>query len=86
MIYCYYSIPFDCKPVKIIKILIYGDEYLYDHRKKYARINVQATVNADARFTSITARWPGSVHDARIQRGSYKQFLITIMILACLEI
>ncbi|KAJ8944099.1 hypothetical protein NQ314_009555 [Rhamnusium bicolor] len=33
-------------------------------------INVQATCNAAEQFTSISAEWPGSVHDARIWRIS----------------
>lgn len=36
----------------------------------YAAINMQATVDASEKFTSIDCQWAGSVHDARIWRNS----------------
>ena len=32
--------------------------------------NVQATCDASERFTSVSANWPGSVHDSRIWKNS----------------
>lgn len=58
----------DCTHVEIKKPSVHGDEYV--NRKGYASINVQATVNANEEFTSLSAEWPGSVHDARIWRRS----------------
>ncbi|KAJ8967661.1 hypothetical protein NQ314_002696 [Rhamnusium bicolor] len=58
----------DCTHVEINKPTLHGDEYI--NRKGYATINVQATCNAAEQFTSISAEWPGSVHDARIWRTS----------------
>ncbi|KAJ8940577.1 hypothetical protein NQ314_010655 [Rhamnusium bicolor] len=58
----------DCTHVEINKATLHGDEYI--NRKRYATINVQAMCNAAEQFTSISAEWPGSVHDARIWRTS----------------
>lgn len=58
----------DCTHVEVKKPSLFGDEYI--NRKGFASINAQATCDADEKFTSITAEWPGSVHDARIWRRS----------------
>jgi hypothetical protein len=61
----------DCTHVKIWKPggrRAYGDEYI--NRKGVASINVQASCDAQERFTSIDANWPGSVHDSRIWKNS----------------
>lgn len=58
----------DCTHVRISKPSINGDEYV--NRKNYTSLNVQATCNANEEFTSIDAKWPGSVHDSRILRNS----------------
>jgi len=58
----------DCTHVRICKPMDNGDEYI--NRKNYASLNVQATCNAEEMFTSISAEWPGSVHDSRILRNS----------------
>lgn len=58
----------DCTHIEINKPSMFGDEYI--NRKGYASINVQATCDAGERFTSISAEWPGSVHDSRIWRRS----------------
>ncbi|XP_064631610.1 putative nuclease HARBI1 [Lineus longissimus] len=61
----------DCTHVKICKPggrRGYGDEYI--NRKGVASINVQASCDAQERFTSIDANWPGSVHDSRIWKNS----------------
>lgn len=47
----------------------HGNEYIC--RKQFPAINVQATCNADELFTSVSAEWPGSVHDSRIWRNSH---------------
>lgn len=58
----------DCTHIEIKKPTHFGDEYI--NRKGFASINVQATCDAQERFTSVCAEWPGSVHDARIWRTS----------------
>lgn len=63
----------DCTHVRITKPSVHGDEYI--NRKNFPSINVQATCDAQERFTSIDATWPGSVHDSRIFKTSslYRQ-------------
>lgn len=58
----------DCTHVRIPKPKQDGDEYI--NRKNYPSLNVQATCNAKEWFTSVTAQWPGSVHDSRIMKNS----------------
>lgn len=60
----------DCTLVRIKKVNEnrHGNEYIC--RKQFPAINVQATCNADEYFTSVSAEWPGSVHDSRIWRNS----------------
>lgn len=58
----------DCTQIEIVKPGQHGDEYIC--RKGYPSINVQATCNSLEQFTSISAEWPGSVHDSRIWRNS----------------
>ena len=60
----------DCTHIEILKPgqALHGDEYIC--RKGYPSVNVQATCNALEQFTSISAEWPGSVHDARVWRRS----------------
>ena len=51
-----------------IKIQCPGGENaeLFRNRKGYFSINVQAVSGPDLQILNIVARWPGSVHDARI--------------------
>jgi len=42
------------------------NEHLYVNRKRYHSINVQVVFDAHYRIFDLVARWPGSVHDARI--------------------
>lgn len=58
----------DCTHIPISKPTLFGDDYV--NRKGVTTINVQATCNAQEKFTSIDAQWPGSVHDSRILRNS----------------
>lgn len=58
----------DCTHVRIPKPNQDGDQYI--NRKNYPSLNVQATCNAKEWFTSVTAQWPGSVHDSRIMKNS----------------
>ncbi|XP_030747150.1 putative nuclease HARBI1 [Sitophilus oryzae] len=63
----------DCTQVKIKKVGIQrhgGDMRAYICRKGFASINVQATCDANEVFKSVSAEWPGSVHDSRIWRNS----------------
>lgn len=65
----------DCTHVEILKPSGFGDEYV--NRKGYASINVQATCDASEKITSVSAEWPGSVHDARIWRRSQIRDIIS---------
>ncbi|XP_068565314.1 putative nuclease HARBI1 [Cebidichthys violaceus] len=40
------------------------------NRKSFHSINVQMICDADCIFSNVEAKWPGSVHDARILRAS----------------
>ena len=54
-----------------IKILAPKEfEAEYVNRKKQHSINVQVVLDSHYKFLDIVARWPGSVHDARILRES----------------
>lgn len=46
------------------------NEHLYVNRKRYHSINVQVVSDANYKILDIVARWPGSVHDARILEES----------------
>lgn len=65
----------DCTQVEIQKPGLHGDEYIC--RKGYPGINVQATCNALEQFTSISAEWPGSVHDGRVWRNSHARDIVS---------
>lgn len=58
----------DCTHVHIRKPSQFGDEYI--NRKGFASINVQATCDAQDKFTSVDVQWPGSTHDSRIWKRS----------------
>jgi len=58
----------DCTHIRITKPSVNGDDSV--NRKQYPSINVQATCDALERFTSVNAKWPGSVHDSRIWKNS----------------
>lgn len=58
----------DCTHIRIQKPAVHGDEYI--NRKGVPSLNIQATCDQNYTFTSIEARWPGSVHDSRIWRNS----------------
>lgn len=53
-------------PIKKPKI----DEHQYINRKNQSSINTMMVAGPDLRFLYVSARWPGSVHDARILRSS----------------
>lgn len=58
----------DCTHMETEKPRDHPDEYV--NRKGWHSLNVQATCNAEEKFTSVEVRWPGSVHDSRIWRNS----------------
>lgn len=51
-------------------------EEVYVNRHLYHSINVQLVVDASSRIRSVVAKWPGSVHDARMlsESGLAEQF------------
>lgn len=55
--------------IKILKPNVHRDEYI--NRKRFASINIQATSNSKACFTSVDASWPGFVNDSRIWKNSH---------------
>ncbi|XP_030762163.1 putative nuclease HARBI1 [Sitophilus oryzae] len=58
----------DCTHVRIPKPSEFGDEYI--NRKGFASIDVQATCDAQDKFTSVDVQWPGSTHESRIWKRS----------------
>nr|CAI5839259.1 unnamed protein product [Callosobruchus analis] len=58
----------DCTHVRISKPAQFGGEYI--NRKSFASVNVQATCNAQEKFTGVNVQWPGSTHDSRIWKRS----------------
>ena len=60
----------DCTHVYILKPTVEYNPWHYIGRPNKPTINVQATVDANERFTSVDSNVPGSVHDARIYRNS----------------
>lgn len=42
------------------------NEHLYVNRKRYHSINVQVVSDANYKILNVVARWPGSVHDAKV--------------------
>lgn len=46
------------------------NEAAYVNRKRYHSINVQIVFDANFKVLDVVARWPGSVHDARILNES----------------
>ncbi|XP_051165640.1 putative nuclease HARBI1 [Leptopilina boulardi] len=55
-----------------IKVQSFGgnEAEIFRNRKGYFSINVQATCDANLKFSNIVARWPGSAHDATILNNS----------------
>nr|CAI5826498.1 unnamed protein product [Callosobruchus analis] len=51
----------DCTHVRISKPPQFGYEYIYIYRKCFASINVQATCNAQEKFSSVDVQWPKKV-------------------------
>lgn len=58
----------DCTHVRIKKPTAFGDDYI--NRKGFASLNVQVTCDSSEMITSVSAQWPGSVHDSRIWKQS----------------
>ena len=57
----------DCTNVQILKPGLHR-EYICHYG--LATLNAQATCDASERFTSVSANWPGSVHDSRNWKNS----------------
>ena len=57
----------DCTHMQILKPELHGDGYIC--RKGLATLNFQATCDASGRFSSVSANWPGSVHDSRFWKN-----------------
>ncbi len=54
----------DCTHAKIIAPN--EDEFAYINRKNFHSMNIQGICSANRKFINIVARFPGSVHDARV--------------------
>lgn len=54
----------DCTHVRIVAPK--QEEAAYVNRKRYHSINVRVIFDAHYRIIDVIAKWPGSVHDARI--------------------
>lgn len=71
----------DCTHVEILKphSEAYPDHYI--NRKGWPSINVQAICDSKTRFLSVSAEWPGSVHDSRIFSNSsvYHKFITRVL-------
>ena len=59
----------DCTHIQIVKPPR-NDSEIFRCRKGYFSLNIQAICGPDLLFYNIVARWPGSVHDARIFENS----------------
>ncbi|XP_052241890.1 putative nuclease HARBI1 [Dreissena polymorpha] len=58
----------DCTHVKVLAPREYEADYV--NRKGYHSLDVQMVCDSGYRFLNVVAKWPGSVHDARIFRNS----------------
>ena len=58
----------DCTHIRIIRPRINKDVFV--NRKNYHSVNIQATMDCNFKFTSITAKYPGSMHDSAILQES----------------
>ena len=58
----------DCTRIRILRPLFNEDVFV--NRKNYHSINVQATMDCDFKYTSVTAKFPGSMHDSAILQES----------------
>jgi len=59
----------DCSHISIVSTGTDNAE-IFRNRKGFFSVNVQYVCDATMSFTNIVARWPGSVHDARIFSNS----------------
>ena len=69
--------------IRIVAPREYEAEYV--NRKRYHSINVQVVFDARYHITDVVAKWPGSVHDARIlsQSGLNRIFELGIVPAGC---
>ncbi|XP_063971274.1 putative nuclease HARBI1 [Lytechinus pictus] len=61
----------DCTHVGLNSAVLGANEAIYVNRKFRHSINVQMVCDAKYVITNVVARWPGSVHDARILNMSH---------------
>nr|XP_054763824.1 putative nuclease HARBI1 [Lytechinus pictus] len=61
----------DCTHVGLNSAVLGANEAIYVNRKFWHSINVQMVCDAKYVITNVVARWPGSVHDARILNMSH---------------
>ncbi|XP_071505135.1 putative nuclease HARBI1 [Diadema antillarum] len=61
----------DCTHVGLNSSILGVNEHVYVNRKFRHTINVQMVCDAKYVITNVVARWPGSVHDARILQMSH---------------
>ena len=74
--FCFGAVDGTLIPVQVPPRRFQPNEY-YSGRKKFHCMNIQVTCDVNGEITSVTAKWPGSVHDARIWRNSAVNTLLS---------
>ena len=58
----------DCTHIRIQRP--WSNEDVFVNRKNYHSVNIQATMDCNFKYTSVTAKYPGSMHDSAILQES----------------